>query len=385
MRKRTHRGPPAEGVYLRHQQRCPSRRGEDCRCRPTYQAQVWSARDNKPIRKTFPTLAAAKAWRSDAQSATRQGRLRAPTKTTITEAADQLIAGMKTGSIRTRSGHPYKPSVVRSYDAALRLQILPEFGARRLDSLTQLELQDWADERLAAGADPSTVRNHLMPLRVIYRRAVTRGQVGVNPTLGLELPTPQGRRERVATPAEAKALLDALEPGDRALWATALYAGLRRGELRALDWEDVDLKGRAIHVRRSWDRRAGAIEPKTRAAVRSVPVPDSLQTILLRHYLLHGRARDGYVFTSRAGAPFDPSTVLDRARKAWKAAGLEAIGLHECRHTYASLLLAAGVNPKAVSAYLGHASITITVDRYGHLMPGNEADTSARLDGYLAR
>jgi hypothetical protein len=173
----------------------------------------------KPIRKTFPTLAAAKVWRSDAQSATRTGRMRAPRKTTIAEAADQLIAGIKAGSIRTCSGHPYKPSVIRSYDAALRL---PEFGARRLDSLSQLELQDWADERLPEGADPSTVRNHLMPLRVIYRRALTRGQVGVNPTLGLELPTPQGRRERIATPAEAKALLAALDPSDRALWATGI-------------------------------------------------------------------------------------------------------------------------------------------------------------------
>lgn len=153
-----------------------------------------------------------------------------PSKTTIAEAADQLIAGMKAG-IRTRSGHPYKPSVIRSYDAALRLQILPEFGARRLDSLGQHKLQDWAEQRLAAGADPITMRNHLMPLRVIYRRVVARGSVGINPTLGLELPTPQDRRERIATPAEAQALLAALDPADRALWATAMYAGLRRGDV----------------------------------------------------------------------------------------------------------------------------------------------------------
>jgi len=74
-----------------------------------------------------------------------------------------------------------------------------------------------------------------------------------------------------------------------------------------------------------------------------------------------------------------------RAEKAWHAAGLTPITLHEARHTYASLLIAAGVNSKAVSTYMGHASITITLDRYGHLMPGNEAEAADLLDGYLAR
>jgi integrase len=76
--------------------------------------------------------------------------------------------------------------------------------------------------------------------------------------------------------------------------------------------------------------------------------------------------------------------VVDRAHKAWREAGLNPIGLHECRHTYASLLIAAGVNPKAISTYLGHASITITLDRYGHLMPGNEEQAAGQLNQYLA-
>ena len=68
----------------------------------------------------------------------------------------------------------------------------------------------------------------------------------------------------------------------------------------------------------------------------------------------------------------------------WKAAGLSPIGLHEARHTFASLMIAAGVNAKALSTYIGHASVTITYDRYGHLMPGNEEQAAALLDSYLA-
>jgi integrase len=90
------------------------------------------------------------------------------------------------------------------------------------------------------------------------------------------------------------------------------------------------------------------------------------------------------VFATSSGRHFDPSTVARRARKAWIAADLEPISLHECRHTYASLMIAAGVNAKALSTYMGHASITITLDRYGHLLPGNEREAAGQLDAYLA-
>ncbi len=74
-----------------------------------------------------------------------------------------------------------------------------------------------------------------------------------------------------------------------------------------------------------------------------------------------------------------------RAHTTWRRAGLEPIGLHECRHTYAAFMIAAGVNAKALSTYMGHSSITITLDRYGHLMPGNEEEAAEMLAGYLDR
>ena len=77
------------------------------------------------------------------------------------------------------------------------------------------------------------------------------------------------------------------------------------------------------------------------------------------------------------------ASVLTRAKNAWRRAGLEPITLHEGRHTFASLMIAAGVNAKALATYMGHASVTITYDRYGHLMPGNEREASSLLDAYL--
>jgi integrase len=95
--------------------------------------------------------------------------------------------------------------------------------------------------------------------------------------------------------------------------------------------------------------------------------------------------RDGeQLFFGRTGAdPFYPEQLLRRADKAWKAAGLERITFHECRHTYASLMIAAGVNAKELSTYMGHPNISITLDRYGHLMPGNESEAAGLLDAYL--
>jgi len=193
----------------------------------------------------------------------------------------------------------------------------------------------------------------------------------------------RGRRDRIASPEEAARLLDALQERDRALWATALYGGLRRGELQALRWGDVDLANGVIRVERAWDVREGEVEPKSRAGRRTVPIAAALRDYLVEHkQRADGR---GLVFARRDGKAFDATTVVERAKKAWRRARLTPITMHEARHTFASLMIAAGVNAKALATYMGHASVTITYDRYGHLMPGNESEAAALLDAYLER
>jgi Phage integrase family. len=92
---------------------------------------------------------------------------------------------------------------------------------------------------------------------------------------------------------------------------------------------------------------------------------------------------DGFAFGRDADRVFDPGAVTRRADDTWESAQLERITLHECRHTFASLMIAAGVNAKALSTFMGHANISITLDRYGHLMPGTEAEAAQLLDSYL--
>jgi integrase len=310
--------------------------------------------------------------------------MRAPTKITVAQAWEAWEAGAKDGTVRTRGGDRYKPSTLRSYEQVMRLRILDDVGAVKLSDVTRRDVQQLANRMLADGCDASTIRNMLMPLRVIFRRAIQDDDVAVNPCANLRLPAVRGRRDRVASPAEAAALIAALDTEhDRAVWATALYAGLRLGELQGLRWEDVDLGAGVIRVERSWDMMAGPIEPKSRAGRRTVPIVGELRRHLAAHMLRRGNGPG--LFFGKAGRPLNRIMLLKRSRRVWKAAGLEPLGLHEGRHTCASLLIAAGVNVKALSSYLGHSSITITLDRYGHLMPGNEDEAVGLVDAYLER
>lgn len=372
-----------QGIRVRHRKKCKTHGGGRCNCNPSYEAWAYSAPEDRKLRKTFATLAAAKNWRSDASRELRLGMRRAAPAPTLRAAATDFLARARTGEIRNRSGDTYKPSALRGYDDALRLRVLPALGGHRLSDIATADLQRFVARMQRNRLSASTIRNTIVPLRAIYREALRYGDVATNPTRGLALPAVRGTRDRIATPSEAAALLAALADRDRALWATAMYAGLRRGELQALDWTHVDLNANTIRVSRAWDAVEGFIAPKSVKGTRTVPVATALRALLAEHRLRQGRGSRGLVFGDQA--PFVPGSVIKRARKAWTAAKLEPIGLHECRHTYASLMIAAGVNAKALSTFMGHASITITLDRYGHLFPGSEDEAGRLLDAYLAR
>lgn len=228
-----------------------------------------------------------------------------------------------------------------------------------------------------------------MPLRVIYRRAIRDGLAAVNPCDKIDLPANRSARVQIVSVEQAAALVNALKTErDRGLWATAFYAGLRRGELMAIRWRDLDLAAGELHVERSYDPQARVyVEPKSRAGRRRVPIAALLRAHLRELALASDRSDlDALVFGDEPAKPFDSDTMVARARNAWRAAGLDPIvGLHAARHTAASVMIAPGVNVKALSEFLGHASITITLDRYGHLLPGSLSEAATLLDAYLDR
>ena len=216
----------AEGVRTRHARSCAG--AKRCTCTPYYEATVWIAADQKKVRRCFPTQDAAKAWRRNNAVKATDGRLRAVTTPTLEHAAGDLLAGMRDGSIRARGGGAFRPPVIREYDSMLRRRVLTSpLAKKKLAHITTADLYGLVRDLHRLGLAPSSIRNTLDPIRVIFREAARLGLVPANPTVGLQLPTGAiNPRTCSLTPSGAVGLVAALEsPADRALWATALFAG----------------------------------------------------------------------------------------------------------------------------------------------------------------
>lgn len=297
----------------------------------------------------------------------------------MSDALDRWLALLKAGAERTRSGDPYKPGTIRDYERCIRLYgIRDALGHVRVRELRTVDVQRWVDRLVLEGRmKPATIDTAVTPLKAFYRRAIVRGDAAVNPFSGIMKPAVRCEVRNVVSPVLAAAMIDSLDGVDRQLWAVAFYAGLRRGELIGLRREDVDLASGVIHVRRGWDMLEGEVEPKSRKGKRKVPIP-----AVLRDHLdaLALTATDGLF-----GTPHWIAKTNERARNRWEAADLPVLTLHEARHTYASLMIHAGVNAKALSTFMGHANIGVTLDLYGHLLPGSEDEAATLLDQYLAR
>lgn len=393
----------AEGIRKLHSKGCPAKQGERCRCKAGYEASVYSSRDGRKVRKTFKRESEGKSWRSEAKRALDQGSLRPTARDgrTLGEALRAFIEGMQAGAIHPKGRERYKPNTIRSYERALRVHIEPSKVARvKVGEVRRRDLKGLAGELLAADLSARTVSNVLNPIQAFYRWAVDNDDLAYNPAEGIDLPTGQSKRaKRIATPKEAAALIAALDVEDRPLWATAFYAGLRRGELQALRVCDVDLGASLIHVERGWDQVEGVIDPKSTAGRRRVPLLAILRDYLDEHLLRTGRSGEDLVFGRTATQAFYASTVDGRAKRAWEASNereLEAADaegrepvllhpphLHLCRHTFASLLIDSGANAKAIQEFLGHSKIQTTYDIYGHLLPGSHDEVRERMDAYL--
>jgi integrase len=393
----------AEGIRKRHSKGCRARDGGRCNCKAGYEAWVFSKRDGKKIRKTFRHRSEAKSWRGEAVVALNHGALTSASadRRKLYEVMVEFVASMKTGVVRPRGRVRYKPNTIRSYERAVRLRLRDsELGAIRPDEVRRSDVQAFADELLAI-MSPGSVSNVLNPLQAYYRRAVHREELHANPTEDIDLPSKGSKRaRRIVTPKGAAALLAVVPVEDRSIWATAFYAGLRRGELQALRCMDVDLNANLIHVRKGWDQVEGEIEPKSPAARRAIPVLAILRDYLADQLQRTGRSGKDRIFGRSDGEVFYASTIDGRAKRAWRAhnavereaaneAGREPelltlLTMHECRHTFASILIDTGANPKAIQEVMGHSKIRTTYDVYGHLLPGSYDDVRARMDAYLA-
>lgn len=348
--------------------------------REMYRGTAYNPQRKRKLRGPWTgSLAEARSWRVDAMAAIQAAETSTATTATVRDAATEWLALADSGHVRNRGGDRYKPSVVRSYRESLTKHVYGPLGSTGLAEITQPMLVRLVERWQLEGLGASVIRNAITALRVVLRWATARGEIPANPVNGLRLPASRGRRDRVADRQEAERLLAALPPFERTLYGVALYAGLRRGELAGLRWSDVDLAGGVLRVERSWDFVAREfVAPKSGAGVRVVPITDRLRELLVEHGLETRASGNKLVF-----GPFTVRAVAKRADDAFEAAGERRITLHECRHSYASMSVAAGVEPKELQTSMGHASIGITMDRYAHLFPTSVDSLRRKLDDYL--
>lgn len=270
----------------------------------------------------------------------------------------------------------------------VRVHLVPHFGVMALSKITRTTITEFIGGMLANGDHaPATVRKVGQVLSKVMRGAVDAGLIAKSPCDGIRLPA-EGRREMsFLTPQQVSGLAEAVGPDWEALVLTAAYIGLRWGELAGLRTERLNTHRRTITVVEQLTELSGRLawaEPKTAAGRRTVSLPAALTDLLAARLDLPEVETSGLVFPTPLGEPMRRSNF---ARRVWAPAvrsrGLDGLRFHDLRHTAVAMAIAQGAHPKTIQQRMGHSSVTVTLDRYGHLYDGLDAQVADSLNELL--
>ena len=286
-----------------------------------------------------------------------------------------------------------RPSTYVSYELnARRLKKL--VGGAQLSALTPVMIQSAYAKLSSQGLSQRSVLQIHATLHRALEQAVKWGLLVRNPSSAVDRPRPARVEMATLTLDELMRLFEAAQ-GTRmyALFVLLGTTGMRVGEALGLKWEDVDLAGRRLVVRRALQRVGGHglkfVEPKTSRSRRTVHLTELAVEALVTHRqhtdLLRQMARDrwresGLVFTSTVGDGMEAGVVNDNLRRLLRKTGLPYIRVHDLRHTVATILLQGGAHPKLVQDLLGHSTVTLTLDTYSHVTPALHQEATRRLD-----
>lgn len=308
----------------------------------------------------------------------------------------KTVADWMTEWLQTvKTGDGTSASTLARYDQVVRVHIVPALGRIKLTALTPRDVQLLVSHLRKSVAPASVIKIHGV-LRNALADAERMDLVPRNVAKSVRSATLSRTERRALTPVEASKLLGELE-GDRlaGVFVVALSTGLRRGELLGLRWRDVDLHGRTLFVRQALQRIDGQLRfvpPKTHRSARTVPL-SQLATAAIsaqrakqaEDRLLVGPAwvDNDLVFASQLGTPLEPRNVTRRFDAVRTAAGLDWVRLHDLRHAFATFLLDQGEELRTVMDLLGHSTIRLTADTYGHVLPTRARSAVDAIDRVL--
>jgi integrase len=341
--------------------------------------------------KTFATQKAAKDWLVETQHEVKQG-IHTPSRTSITvaEAGEEWISQAETDGLEA--------STVMQYRQHLHYHIAPFIGRMKLGELAPVSVANFRNALIREGRSRVMAKKAVSSLGAILAGAMSNGKAARN--VVREQARQQGTRQRrlekrhdtdlevgvgIPTKDEIRAILAVAQGRIRPLIVTAIFTGLRASELRGLTWDDVDLEQASLTVRQRADRWGKIGSPKSDAGKRDVPLAPMVVNTLREWRLACPKGELSLVFPNGQGNVESLPNLHRRALGSLlDAAGIPRdeknnlkYGLHAFRHAAASLFIEQGFTPKRVQALMGHSTIQVTFDTYGHLFPSQDEDQAA--------
>ena len=293
-----------------------------------------------------------------------------------------------------------RPTTRSGYEGRIYQHIIPELGSIPLDQLTQKDLQQFYarlkksgrllhTEHYGKGLSDCMVRACHMNCRSALEKAVQEGLIRINPAVGCKLPPKKAREMQVLTREEIQRfLIQAKAEGYFELFLLELTTGLRRGELLALQWDDLNLETGELQVTKQVYRTKedGLLisQPKTKSSIRTVSLPPPLLNILKEY---KESVNSQWMFPSpvKEDSPLDPAHIRTRLHLILEHAQCKQIRFHDLRHTFATIALGNGMDVKTLSAMLGHVSAATTLDIYTHITSPMRSEAAAKIDQRIAK
>lgn len=311
--------------------------------------------------------------------------------------SDETLKGYLDYWIEQRE-HNLSPTTIYGYKSMINNHIIPSLGNIKLNELKPLHIQEYYKEKSKTLSQTTILHHHRM-LRKALEDAKEWQLIKDNPADHVESPKPQKYKSNVLNLDEIKQLLKALESNRLEVPITLmLFLGLRRGELLALKWADIDYKNKTITIQRNLVRGGDngneliIKEPKTEESIRTIPISDNILKLLKKQEIKQKEEKislgphykeNGFIFTTSTGDIINPASFSREFGDFIKANNLKHIRLHDLRHTNATLMLKSNIPAKIASERLGHSNISTTLDLYSHVLKDMERETSDKIDNMI--
>lgn len=299
-----------------------------------------------------------------------------------------------------------RATTYESYEMQARLHILPALGHHYLSKLETCHLQAFYNTKLQDGSrldgkkgglSPRTVRYQHTIIHACLEQARKEGKLLINPADSVKLPKDDNKEHKFLNTEQVKKLLKAAQESNYfAAYYLALNTGIRRGELLALRWRDIDLNEGAVKICQGLVRTKGGLkfhEPKTRFSKRTIGIGPAVIQVLKTHKkqqsehrlsVGHAYQDNDLVFCNELGSPLDPRAITRHFERLLERAGLEKINFHGLRHTFATLSLQEGTDPRTTQEALGHHKVAFTLDVYSGVTAKMKQEATSRIGNLLA-